>query len=919
MAITVTNRDLLQINSCDVNGGTDYNFGTGINAVNTADTDIKAQGSASWRARVTGASLGGIGDDEGSNQNMETGADGGERHIMIWARSLDSVTSAGQGWRIRWGTGADSATPYQEINVGDANTSRNVVNGFFNFCADPLSRNEQGTGALTYPSGGRYFGFMADHVTSSSRDTFFMDEIKMQSGILVTGGAAAPRGAPEIAANDATNGRGMFQDINGVYYILGEVRIGDVTAVTNSTFEDTNKIWAFQAGSISSTYHHLHFVGGTGTNRATFGTKVGTGTAAVGVSGNAFLSTGDVPFSVHSHMSEIDVQFYGCTFLCPPARKVDKLARHMQDNGGVFTENSTRAAQATPNQTIFTPTPATVNDAVYDGHWNHFSEITFDVAVANAGDYTVVGEYHNGTEWKTLPNINYGTLNSFRSVATSTVTWTIPQDWEENVVNSSAPLYYVRFRVDAVTTGGGTAAAGTTVTTLMGGHLHIEQANAEFISCSFSNFEMLKIRNGALFQKCAVIASTASTLDAAIDLGSNDPAADTFRETAVLNCPNGILLIDTARTLDDLGTAVNKGGGLVGIPITAHGWTTGKSVTLTGTTNYNATYILDVTTSVNEIVVPATFIAETFAITDLANPNETYNFRKITFAGNTNDVRVDFPAASTVDINILELGDTPGIQKVDAGTTVNVNNAVNITLAGVTEGTPVKLIANETVGTQTVGDLIFEGLADNTGEIATTLNYEAAFNPTGLDIRIVARNQGVATACVAEDGGVFVDETLAGVNNTTADMTLLPAVPVANDAYNFGHDEEYTSLKLDVSTALTGTGNTVVWEYFNGTIWVALSGVVDGTSGLETLGENFVSWTLPGNWATTTINTQGPFFYVRARLSATTTVTQVPVGRRVALDVTRYLPYDAIRTISSTGLADTASWTPDTISQFNPA
>ena len=919
MAITVTNRDLLQINSCDALDASRYNFGTGVNSPTVADTAIKAQGTASWRARVTAANLGGVGDDFGSNQNLETGSDGGERHIMIWARSLDGVSAAGQGWRIRWGTGASSGSPYQEINVGDANTSRNVFNGFFNFCADPLSRDNQFAGVNVYPTAGRYFGFAADHVTSSSRDTFFIDEIKLQCGILVTGGAAAPRGAPEIAANDATNGRGMFVDINGIYYILGQVRIGDITAATNSIFEDSNKIWAFQAGSISSTFHHLHFVGGTGTNRATFGTKVGTGTTAVGVSGNAFLSTGDVPFSVHAMDANIDVQFYGCTFLCPLARKVDKLARHMQDNGGVFAENSVRAAQATPSQTIFIPTPATVNDAVYDGHWNHFSEITVNVNGANNGTYTVVGEYYNGTAWVTLPNINYGTLNHFRSVATSTVTWTIPQDWEEIAVNSSTPLYYIRFRVDAVTAGGTVQAFGTTVTTLMGGHIHIEQANAEFISCSFSNFEMLKIRNGALFQKCAIIASNASILDAAIDLGPDDPAADTFREIAIQNCPNGILLIDHERPLN-AAAAVDKGGGLVGIPITAHGWTTGKSVTLTGTTNYNATYTLDATTSVNEIVVAATFIAETFAITDLANPNETYNFRKITFAGNTNDVRVDFPAASTVDINILESGDTPSIQKVDAATTVNVNNAVTVVINGIAEGTAVRVVANETVGTVTAGDLIIEALASSAGLVSTVINYEAAFNPSGLDIAINARNQGLPNAAIQDDNGVFADETTAANSAAVGDMNLLPVTPVVNqDRYIFGHSEQFNRLKVNVSTAGTG-GFTITWQYWNGA-WVNLSGVVDGTSSFSVLGENIISFTLPGDWATSTINSQGPFFYIRAAYTAGT-VTITPLGRASTLDVTRYLPIPPtgllVRTISSTGLTATLSQAVDSIAKFDP-
>jgi len=212
------------------------------------------------------------------------------------------------------------------------------------------------------------------------------------------------------------------------------------------------------------------------------------------------------------------------------------------------------------------------------------------------------------------------------------------------------------------------------------------------------------------------------------------------------------------------------------------------------------------------------------------------------------------------------------------------------------------------------GDTLTTGFADASGDFAYSHNDEGS-----LDISVVARNQGVAVAAMAEDGGVFVDETDEAHSNTTADMTLLPAVPVASDAYNFGHDEEFTQLKLDVSTVLTGTGNTVVWEYWNGA-WVALSGVTDGTDGLETAGNNIVSWTAPGDWVARSLANQenvGDLFYVRARLSATTTVTQVPVGRKVTLDVSRYFPYDENREIvTGNGLADNASWALDKISTF---
>ena len=51
----------------------------------------------------------------------------------------------------------------------------------------------------------------------------------------------------------------------------------------------------------------------------------------------------------------------------------------------------------------------------------------------------------------------------------------------------------------------------------------------------------------------------------------------------------------------------------------------------------------------------------------------TYNFRNIKFAGNTNDVRIDFPGAATITINVLEGGDTPTVDNVNTSTVI-INN-----------------------------------------------------------------------------------------------------------------------------------------------------------------------------------------------------------------------------------------------------
>lgn len=283
--------------------------------------------------------------------------------------------------------------------------------------------------------------------------------------------------------------------------------------------------------------------------------------------------------------------------------------------------------------------------------------------------------------------------------------------------------------------------------------------------------------------------------------------------------------------------------------------------------------------------------------------NETFRFLRTT---------------GTITVNLVGCTGNFGFQK-EAGATVNIVSAlVQVDLGGYTRGTAVKLIADETLGDVTIGDVLVQGFADASGEVTYSHSDQGT-----LSTIVRGRNAGIAVAAMAEDGGVFVDETEEASSNATADMTLLPTVPVANDAYNFGHDEQFTRLKLDVSTALAFSGQpTVVWEYWNGA-WVALSGVTDGTQGFENAGSNIVSWTLPGDWVARSLTNQanvGDVFYVRARLSVLGTITTVPVGRKCSLDVSRYLPYRRDREIvTAVGLNDVATWTPDTIAKFDPS
>ncbi len=142
----------------------------------------------------------------------------------------------------------------------------------------------------------------------------------------------------------------------------------------------------------------------------------------------------------------------------------------------------------------------------------------------------------------------------------------------------------------------------------------------------------------------------------------------------------------------------------------------------------------------------------------------------------------------------------------------------------------------------------------------------------------------VMGGALAEDGGVQTDQTAAANNETTNDMTLLPATPALNDAYLFGYAAgTFPAIHLRIDTVGNGVW-VLTWEYWNGA-WVALAGVVDNTNNFmpSAAGRYEVSWTVPGDWvahAESGLN----LFWVRARVSNYTSRVTAPKGGRCYIE-----------------------------------
>lgn len=130
-----------------------------------------------------------------------------------------------------------------------------------------------------------------------------------------------------------------------------------------------------------------------------------------------------------------------------------------------------------------------------------------------------------------------------------------------------------------------------------------------------------------------------------------------------------------------------------------------------------------------------------------------------------------------------------------------------------------------------------------------------------------------------DDGGSFTNYTTAANNDTTADVNLTPAAPAINDAFYFGHIARFNEIETLVSTAENATG-VFAWEYWNGSTWSALTMASDSHNQFTRVGRRITKFTIPANWTTTTVNSAGPFYYVRCRV---TTAGSQAVASRIML------------------------------------
>lgn len=132
-----------------------------------------------------------------------------------------------------------------------------------------------------------------------------------------------------------------------------------------------------------------------------------------------------------------------------------------------------------------------------------------------------------------------------------------------------------------------------------------------------------------------------------------------------------------------------------------------------------------------------------------------------------------------------------------------------------------------------------------------------------------------------DGGSTYTDNSANVIDNTTGVMTLNSLDTVANgDWIVLGGPTPFMGVALDY-TNLNSNDATLSVEYWNGSAWVAVSNLLDGTiaSSTKTAGaDGQVTWSMPTDWAASTINGIAAYYVrlgVSAAIDSSVTLTEV--------------------------------------------
>ncbi len=635
-----------------------------------------------------------------------------------------------------------------------------------------------------------------------------------------------------------------------------------------------------------------------------------------------------------------DAEFLNNTIISPvPRRGVEILTgNNTQQNTFVAGSSSTQEfARVLQVET----SPLTINDETDNANSSATNDWLLFTAIEQLGDYCAMGsqnqfekmtidlftngtsgdvewEYWSGSAWSTLDETDFLVDGTGGLSSGGDVTFKAPKDWASTSIQDEDPLYYIRA---AVTDLYSTNPIGTkgSISDRVQMLTHVPVAGTfTYDALKFFGSPTAHVENSANATTEDSYADSNQDATTTFNDGTTDGVAQSFTGAGGDLSRLRVMLAKTGSPTGTLTARIYAHSGVFGTssiptgPILAESETIDiadlstlafvdfefeDEFTLVNTTKY--VWALEKSTG---------GVSDNIQIgTDTSSPSHGGNFATLatptwTAVSGTDAIFFAYTGA-IVTVNAVAEADpsTDDNTGVPPGATIIVNTVV-IEITGVTEGAQCSILA-DTGGPEDVGTILMNQAADTAGEATTTYNFS-----TNQPVILRARSSGIIAAAITDDGGTETDETeVARDRATTNDVTLFPAVPVVNvDQYYFGGLTQFDKLTVRVGTAGIGT-YVLIWEYWNGA-WVTLT--TTQADDFKSIGDNLITFSKPGDWATTSVNSQGPFYYLRTRWTSGTMTTS-PIGNNASMSVTKYLPFSQTDTITSSGLSVKATWVVD--------
>jgi hypothetical protein len=923
----------------------------------TNNSDVFPPGASASVSEKVSKTIDGLVYNTGATGNFAAGD-----HLYIWYSYLFGALDTVGGGGIRIRVAGATITDFAEVFV-DGNDSGKSGWQLAVVSLDAILANPDNSGG-TIPTAANVqrVGVIFDITATvgGNNDNVAVQGIWRSPSSLTAayridaGTDATPNTWQDLIDDSLTNALGLVvQEPNGAITLRAPIVFGPDPGGGSpnaaSTFEDTGIVlaWDLSTGLIEPDFYKLTVEAGTGDVRVTAGTKLGSGETAVGVNGWTIITGGPRWQLDFEDVDQDDVQFYGCSFTGSGPLSLNDAAVEVIScvfSDCDFIEMTGGATGPTILSNFFQGAPGPKAQIVFtSGVTPTNGQFDFN-AFVNMDWFAI--EIPSATTQFDLRGVLFSGNGTNRDVLLSHTTGDIQLNVLESgdtpgVTNGATITITMTGACDVVAVMAGTwgRALGTETNDLGAQGVPLVTQTTASLTANDDTFAIAAAVPGPKFlpDKNTITYTGAS---------------DQYEDSNVLEIPSAGGGLVARQGADEV---TYSAATRTGFPVHALAETEGVQgiVHVDANIGGNA-YNLDALTAGSrpqvrpwQLVEGASTITISYgAGNGDATKGTVDNNRFIYVAVVALDGTAANTAVSTIVLNrsggtsaftrrstsfpqqddnvgttgrSLELDvfdydvDTVG-QDLDQGT-YDVNNNVTVTVTGLTEGATATMIA-DAGGDLTEGTVIgtYPTIADSNGEASSSHSYT---NPQPVVVR--ARYSGAPIAAVQEDNGTGnTDYTSESNNSTTNNVILMPATEALNDAFYVGMLTEFDELLVTIESGQGRAGTwTLTWEYWDGGAWSALSGVVDGSDSFATTGCPAVNWTIPGDWATTTVSGTGvtttALYYVRGRISSFTSAGAGPTATKIRGNPTKYLPFTTSTSIESTGLSLPAVWVEDTI------